>query len=166
MSYIELTKRERRMEHCVANDIVNDMEHILIPKGVSDKLKGKTIEKTSFHPSLYDAEENHLVITFTDGTYISVVIEYDDDYYLDEYISALSLYNADALGYISEEEFHYRKYFKQLIDIGVVKPIDENILKEKILEKNMKEELREYAQYEKLKKKFENYNPKEKYGIE
>ena len=166
MSYIEPTKREIKMEHCFANDIENDMEHMLIPKGVSDKLKGKTIEKTSFHPSMSDADENHLVITFTDGTYISIVIEYDDSHYLDEYIPALSSYNVDALGYISGEEFHYRKYFKQLIDIGVVKPIDENILKEKILEKNMKEELREYAQYEKLKKKFENYNPKEKYGIE
>jgi hypothetical protein len=93
-------------------------------------------------------------------------LDHDDDYYLDEYIPPLSLYIADALGYSSGEEFHYRKYFKQLIDIGVVKPIDENILKEKILEKNMKDELREYAQYEKLKKKFENYNPKEKYGIE
>lgn len=159
------TKRELRMEHCFANDIENGMKHMLIPKGVSDKLKGKTIEKTSFHPSMSDADENHLVITFTDGTYISIVIEYDDGHYLDEYIPALSSYNANALGYISGEEFHYRKFFKQLIDIGVVKPIDENILKEKILEKNMKEELREYAQYEKLKKKFENYNPKEKYGI-
>ena len=165
MSYIEPTKREIKMIHCIANDIENGMEHMLIPKGVSDKLKGKTIEKTSFHTSI-DADENHLVITFTDGTYISVVIEYDDGYYLDEYITALSCYNADALGYISGEEFHYKKYFKQLIDIGVVKPIDENILKEKILEKNKKQELREYAQYEVLKKKFENYNPKEKYGIE
>ena len=165
MSYIEPTKRERRMEHCFANDIENDMEHILIPKGVSDKLKGKTIEKTSFHPSLYDAEENHLVITFTDGTYISVVIEYDDNYYLDEYIPALSLYSTNSLGYISGGKFHYRKYFKQLIDIGVVKPIDENILKEKILENDMKQELREYAEYESLKKKYENYNPREKYGI-
>ena len=52
-----------------------------------------------------------------------------------------------------------------MIDIGVVKPIDENILKEKILEDNKKQELREYAQYEVLKKKFENYNPKEKYGV-
>ena len=103
---------------------------------------------------------------FTDGTYISVVIEYDNDSYLDEYIPALSLYSSDALGYISGGEFHYRKHFKQLIDIGVVKPIDENILKEKIIENNMKQELREYAQYEILKKKFENYNPKEKYGIE
>jgi hypothetical protein len=165
MSYIEPTKRERRMEHCFANDLVNDMEHILIPKGVSDKLKGKTIEKTSFHPSLYDAEENHLVITFTDGTYISVVIESDDDYYLEEYIPALSWYNPDAIGYISGDKFHYRKHIKQLIDVGVVKPIDENILKEKILENNKKEELREYAQYERLKEKYENYNPKEKYGI-
>ena len=166
MSYIEPTKRERRMEHCFANDIENDMEHILIPKGVSDKLKGKTIEKTSFHPSLYDADENHLVITFTDGTYISVVIESDDDYYLEEYIPALSWYNPDAIGCISGGKFHYRKHIKQLIDVGVVKPIDENILKEKILENNKKQELREYAQYEVLKKKFENYNPKEKYGIE
>lgn len=166
MSYIELTKREIKAIHCLENDIENDMEHILIPKGVSDKLKGKTIEKTSFHPSMSDSDENHLVITFTDGTYISVVIESDDDYYLDEYIPALSLYNSERLGYISGGEFHYRKHFKQLIDIGVVNPIDENVLKEKIIENNMKQELREYAQYEVLKKKFENYNPKEKYGIE
>ena len=30
----------------------------------------------------------------------------------------------------------------------------------------MNDELREYEYYEKLKKKFENYNPKEKYGVE
>ena len=166
MSCIEPTNKEIKRIHCFKNDIEIDMEHILIPKGVSDKLKGKTIEKTSFHPSTNDYDENHLVITFTDGTYISVVIESDDDYYLDEYIPALSLYNPDAIGYVSGGEFHYRKHFKQLIDIGVVKPIDETILKEKILENNMKQELREYAQYENLKKKFENYNPKEKYGIE
>jgi hypothetical protein len=113
-----------------------------------------------------NANENHLVITFTDGTYISVVIEYDNNYYLEEYIPALSFYSSNALGYISGGEFHYRKHFKQLIDIGAVKPIDENIIKEKIIENNMKQELREYEQYESLKKKFENYNPKEKYGIE
>lgn len=166
MSYIEPTKREAKMEHCFSNYLGIDMEHILIPEGISDKLKGKTIEKTSFHPSMKNSDENHLVITFTDGTHIGVVIEYDDDYYLDQHIPALSWYDAEAIGYISESEFHYRKYFKQLIDIGAVKPLDENILKEKILEKNMKDELREYAQYEKLKNKFENYNPKEKYGIE
>lgn len=166
MSCIGPTKREIKMIHCFENDIKIDMKHILIPKGVSDTLKGKTIEKTSFHPSMDDADENHLVITFTDGTYISVIIESDDDYYLDEYIPALSYYNPDSVGYVSGGEFHYRKHFKQLIDIGVVKPIDENILKEKILENNKKQELREYAQYEVLKKKFENYNPKEKYGIE
>lgn len=144
----------------------NNIEHIIIPKGVSDKLKGKTIEKTSFHPSMNYSDENHLVITFTDGTYISVVIEYDDDYYLDEYIHELSRYSSDAIGCILGGKFHYRTHIKQLIDIGVVKPLDENILKEKILEKERLDELREYAQYEKLKKKFENYNPKEKYGIE
>ena len=166
MSYIEPTKREVKMEHCIANDIENSMEHISIPEGISNKLKGKTIEKTSLHTNRDSSDENHLVITFTDGTYISVVIEYDNAHYLDQYIPALSCYSADDVGYISEGEFHYRKYFKQLIDIGAVKPLDENILKEKILEENMKDELREYAQYENLKKKFENYNPKEKYGIE
>ena len=166
MSYIEPTKREIKMIHCFENDIENDMKHILIPKGVSDTLKGKTIEKTSFHANTNDADENHLVITFTDGTYISVIIEYDGDSYLDEYIPALSWYNPDAIGCVSGGKFHYRKHIKQLIDIGVVNPIDENIIKEKILENNMKQELREYAQYEVLKKKFENYNPKEKYGIE
>ena len=50
----------------------NNMEHTLIPKGVSDKLKGKIIEKTSFYPSMNDADENHLVITFTDGTSVNL----------------------------------------------------------------------------------------------
>ena len=166
MSYIEPTKREIKMIHCFANDIENDMEHMLIPEGISDKLKGKTIEKTSLYTNMGSSDENHLVITFTDGTYISLVIEYDDHYYLDQHIPALSWYNADSIGYVSGDEFHYRKYFKQLIDIGAVKPLDENILKEKILEKNMKDELREYAQYEKLKKKYDDYNPRKKYGIE
>ena len=166
MCYIEPTKREEKMIHCIANNLEIDMEHILIPEGISDKLKGKTIEKTSLHTSMYHSDENHLVITITDGTFISIVIEYDDNYYLDQYITPLSCYNADGIGYISGDEFHYRKYFKQLIDIGAVKPLDENILKEKILEDKKKQELREYAQYEVLKKKFENYNPREKYGIE
>ena len=143
----------------------NDIEQILIPEGISDKLKGKTIEKTSFYANRRDSDENHLVITFTDGTYISVVIDYDDHYYLSDYIPELSCYSADAIGYISEGEFHYRKYYKQLIDIGAVKPLDEDFLKENILENDMAQELREYVQYERLKKKFENYNPREKYGI-
>ena len=37
---------------------------------------------------------------------------------------------------------------------------------EKILDRERLDELREYAQYEKLKKKYDNYNPKKKYGIE
>ena len=166
MSYIEPTKRDIKMIHCFANNLEIDMEHILIPEGISDKLKGKTIEKTSFCVNRDYSDENHLVITFTDGTYISVVIEYDDDHYLDQYITPLSCYNADAIGCVSGGKFHYRKYFKQLVDIGAVKPLDENILKEKILDKERLDELREYAQYEKLKKKYENYNPIEKYGIE
>lgn len=165
MSYIEPTKREEKMIHCLLNNIENDMKQIVIPEGISDKLKGKTIEKTSFYVNRGDADENHLIITFTDGTYIGVIIDYDDDYYLAEHIPALSWYNADTIGYISGGEFHYRKYYKQLIDSGVVKPLDEDVLKEKILENEMKQELREYAQYESLKKKYENYNPIEKYGI-
>ena len=145
------------------------MEQIRIPEGVSDKLKGKTIEKTSFYADRGNYDENHLVITFTDGTYITVVIEYDGvdgGYFLYEHIPDSSWYNADALGYISGEEFRYHNNFKQLIDIGVFEPIDKNILKEEILKKKMNDELREYEYYERLKKKFENYNPKEKYGVE
>ena len=143
------------------------MEQIRIPEGLSDKLKGKTIEKTSFYNNIGDYHKNHLVITFTDGTYICVCINYkNNDYYLYECLPDLNWYNADGLGYVLGEEFHYRKHFKQLIDIGVLEPIDENILKKQILARKRNEELMEYQQYEKLKKKFENYNPKEKYGIE
>ena len=41
------------------------MEQIQIPKGLSDKLKGKTIEKASFYVNRDNSDENHLVITFT-----------------------------------------------------------------------------------------------------
>ena len=82
------------------------MEQIRIPEGISDKLKGKTIEKTSFYVDMDDSDENHLVITFTDGTYISVAIDYDDDYYLSNCIPSLDVYNANTLGYISDGKFH------------------------------------------------------------
>ena len=88
------------------------MEQIQIPKGLSDKLKGKTIEKTSFYVNRDNSDENHLVITFTDGTYIGVVIEYDNDYYLAENMPEISLYNAGEIGYMSGEEFLYETYFK------------------------------------------------------
>ena len=71
--------------HVIANsDSVEDQE---LKLKVRDAvlLKGKTIEKTSLHTSMNHSDENHLVITFTDGTYISVVIEYDDYHYLDQY---------------------------------------------------------------------------------
>ena len=141
------------------NILENNMEQIQIPTGLSDKLKGKTIEKTSFYVNRGNSDENHLVITFTDGTYIGVVIEYDDDYCLAENMPEISLYNADEIGYISGEEFLYETYFKQLIDIGVVEPIDENILKEEILKTKMNDELREYAQYERLNRYLKVYRP-------
>lgn len=87
------------------------MEQIQIPNGLSDKLKGKTIEKTSFYVNRDNSDENHLVITFTDGTYIGVVIEYDDDYYLAENMPEISLYNADAIGYISGGRISLRNIF-------------------------------------------------------
>ena len=87
----------------------------------------------------------------------------EKDYFLQEEKYG---YDISLDGYVLGEEFHYEKYFKQLIDIGAIEPIDENILKESILKKKMNDELREYEYYEKLKKKFENYNPKEKYGVE
>ena len=45
MSYIEPTKREIKMIHCFSNALEIDIEQISIPEGISDKLKGKTIEK-------------------------------------------------------------------------------------------------------------------------
>ena len=111
------------MVHCFANSLEIDMEHISIPEGISDKLKGKTIEKTSLHTSMNHSDENHLVITFTDGTYISVVIESDDDYYLDEYIEAAISY-VESYGYIDDLnkitiddiKNYYIKYLNKTID--------------------------------------------------
>ena len=132
------------------------MKQILIPSGISKDLQGKTIEKTSFYTNMSD----------TDGTHISVIIDYDNGYYLSEYIPSLSRFSVNAIGYIRNGEFCYRGHYQQLIDIGAVDPLPEDKLKEEILNRERLEELREYAQYEKLKKKYDNYNPKEKYGIE
>lgn len=157
--------KDEKMSMCLFNRLQikkeNNMEQITIPEGISDKLQGKTIEKTSFCVNMNDADENHLVIKFTDGTYIGVIIDYDNGHYLSESIPSLSCFNANSIGYIRNEEFYYHRYYQQLIDIGAVLPLPENELKEEILRKKRIDELREYAQYEKLKQKFENYNPNE-----
>lgn len=143
------------------NDMENRMIRISIPSGVSDKLKGKTIEKTSFYTNMNDYDENHLVITFTDGTYIAICIDNEDDYYLSDYLQGLSYYNINQIGYVVGDDYRYRQHFKQLIDIGVLEPLNEDIVKHKLLENKRLVEINEYSQYQSLKKKYEHYNPNE-----
>ena len=163
----EITVKKFLVKYELYWNLINKiMKQILIPSGISKDLQGKTIEKTSFYTNMGDTDENHLVIKFTDGTHISVIIDYDNGYYLSEYIPSLSRFSANSLGYIRNGEFCYRSHYQQLIDIGAVEPLPEDKLKEEILNKERIEELREYAQYEKLKKKYDNYNPRKKYGIE
>ena len=62
------------MTHRGVGDIAAHLQHIIISLGFHTDLLikiliSKTIEKTSFYTNRGDADENHLVITFTDGTY-------------------------------------------------------------------------------------------------
>ena len=105
-------------------------------------------------------EESHLIIKFTDGTYICVGVVVDTmdacDYILDnKYCPEIVDYHSlpcyvDIVG-----KFHLEYYIEQRVKMGVVDPMpDEKV--EEIIKTEMDERRNNrYRQYLKLKEEFE-----------
>jgi hypothetical protein len=137
---------------------------IKLESGIQKTLKGKVVEKYAFNKGLGDGdEESHLIIKFTDGTYICVGVVMDTmdacDYILDnKYCPEIEDYHSlpcyvDIVG-----KFHLEHYIEQRVKMGVVDPMpDEKI--EEIVKSEMEERRnKRYEQYLKLKEEFENDN--------
>lgn len=140
------------------------LTNIFLKEGITDKLNGKTISNVAYSKSCDDYDLNYLVITFTDGTYINIVIERDDDgepYLENGSVIPLTSYSPTSIGYVINNKFCYYKNFQNLIDIGVVEPLNEEETLKSIRERKKFVEINEYNNYLRLKEKYENYNPLE-----
>ena len=137
---------------------------IKLDSGIQKTLKGKVVEKYAFNKGLGDGdEESHLIIKFTDGTYICVGVVMDTmdgcDYILDnKYCPEIVDYHSlpcyvDIVG-----KFHLEHYIEQRVKMGVVDAMpDEKI--EEIVKTEMEERRnKRYKQYLILKEEFENDN--------
>ena len=152
----------RLHEEIDAVPVKKQLKHIPIPKGISEHFKGKTIEKTFFDNDCYDSSLNKLIIQFTDGEYICVAIDYSDDNYLyDGKLEPLDEDRLSVYGRIKNNEYVYNEHYRNLIEMGVIEPIPNDIAKNEILRRYKEEEQREYNRYLQLKARFENYNPLE-----
>ena len=140
----------------------NKLSQIYMTNGLSDELNGKTVDKISFYNSKYDYDENHLVIKFTDGTYILIKPESDEGKIgFGQHIPKTGQFSPERLGFVTNDSFKYNQCYQQLIDIGVLNHIPEEILQETILEHKRRNELYEYMRYKELREKYKNYDPTE-----
>ena len=141
-----------------------NLTNIFLKEGITDKLNGKTISNVADSKSCDEYDLNYLVITFTDGTYINIIIERDDDgepYLENGSVIPLTSYSPTSIGYVINNKFCYYKNFQNLIDIGVVEPLNEEETLKSIRERKKFVEINEYNNYLRLKEKYENYNPLE-----
>ena len=135
-------------------------KRIILNSGVHDTLKGKVVDTYAFCKGHHDVdEESHLIIKFTDGTYICVGVDMDeldassvfDNKFCPELSSYLSLpYYIDVTG-----KFQLEYYLRQRVEIGVIEPmLDEDV--EKIVKNEIEERRKKrYKEYLKLKAEFE-----------
>lgn len=134
---------------------------IKLDSGIQNTLKGKVVERYAFNKGFGDGdEESHLIIKFTDGTYICVGVVMDTmdacDYILDnKYCPEIVDYHSlpcyvDIVG-----KFHLDHYIEERVKMGVVDPMpDERI--EEIVKGEMEERRnKRYKEYLKLKEEFE-----------
>ena len=137
---------------------------IKLDSGIQKTLKGKVVETYAFNKGLGDGdEESHLIIKFTDGTYICVGVVMDTmdacDYILDnKYCPEIADYGSLPCYVNIIGRFHLEDYIEQRVKMGVIDPMsDERV--EEIVKSEMEERRnRRYEQYLKLKEEFENDN--------
>lgn len=137
---------------------------IKLESGIKDTLKGKVIDTYAFNKGLGDGdEESHLIIKFTDGTYICVgmVIDMMDacDYILDnKYCPEIVNYHSlpcyvDIVG-----KFHLENYIRQRVEMGVIDPMPDEMIEEIVKTEMEERRNKRYQKYLELKEEFEGNN--------
>ena len=137
---------------------------IKLDSGIQKTLKGKVVETYAFNKGLGDGdEESHLIIKFTDGTYICVGVVMDTmdacDYILDnKYCPEIVDYHSlpcyvDIVG-----EFHLEDYIRQRVKMGIIEPMSNEKVEELVNAELEDRKNKRYEQYLKLKEEFEGDN--------
>ena len=137
---------------------------IKLESGIKDTLKGKVIDTYAFNKGFGDGEEeSHLIIKFTDGTYICVGMVMDTmdarDYILDnKYCPEIVNYHSlpcyvDIVG-----KFHLEYYIEQRVKMGIIESIPNEKVEELVKAELEDRKNKRYEQYLKLKEEFENDN--------
>lgn len=123
------------------------------------ELKGKEIKDVAF----CNDGEQHFTILFTDNTYISIGLEYNEDErewnLCDNYIDEPSCINGGRLdSWIDNNgNLHFHKWVRELIRLGIW-DVTEDEVKAIIDKRKAEDEKREYETYLKLKAKYEKPN--------
>lgn len=136
---------------------------IKLESGIKDTLKGKVIDTYAFNKGYGDGEEeSHLIIKFTDGTFICVGVELDQsdacDHILDnKHCPELTSYH--TLPYfidVVNGRFHLEGYIDDRVKMGVIEPMTSEKIEELVNAELEERRNKRYKQYLKLKEEFEN----------
>ena len=140
------------------------MEQIKLQSGIveNDVLSGKVVREVGFLRTMTNYDNNQLIITFTDGTYIHIGIDKDyfecSDHYLENIvIHPLHAFHNMGDCYVKDDKVVYSPCRSMQIEMGVHPHIDEQALVKAVNDKKEKEFQEEYQTYLRLKAKFENH---------
>ena len=137
---------------------------IKLDSGIQKTLKGKVVETYAFNKGLGDGdEESHLIIRFTDGTYICVGLVMDTmdacDYILDnKYCPEIVDYHSLPCYVNIVGKFHLEDYIRQRVEMGIIEPMSNEKVEELVNAELEDRKNKRYEQYLKLKEEFENDN--------
>ena len=137
---------------------------IKLDSGIQKTLKGKVIDTYAFNKGLGDGEEeSHLIIRFTDGTYICVGVVMDTmdacDYILDnKYCPEIVDYHSLPCYVNIVGEFHLEDYIRQRVKMGIIEPMSNEKIEELVNAELEDRKNKRYKQYLKLKEEFEGDN--------
>lgn len=132
-------------------------KQILLDLGYNNNLEGKVIDKVSFVTNEQNYDENQLLITFKDDSYIMVCIGLSDGEPVFENGYAMDLNHYGIIPHYinSEGKVCFEPYIKYQIEQGVVEPMTEEELDALLSEKKRQFYDQRYKQYLELKKEFE-----------
>lgn len=137
---------------------------IKLDSGIQKTLKGKVVETYAFNKGLGDGdEESHLIIRFTDGTYICVGVVMDTmdacDYILDnKYCPEIVDYHSLPCYVNIVGNFRLEDYIRQRVEMGIIEPMSNEKVEELVNAELEERKNKRYEQYLKLKEEFENDN--------
>ena len=125
-----------------------------------NSLSGKVIDSVAFCNK--PDSEQHFILTFTDGTFISIGVDYNEDsseYILEnDWLPSCHPENVNS-GHLdswidSSGKLRFSKWVQDLIDLGIWEVTEEEV--QDLIEKDKKDkEEREYNEYLRLKAKYE-----------